>query len=721
MNLYRFRHRFGTAAVTHPNETQPKRELIRIALAGNPNAGKTCLFNAITGQHQRVGNYPGVTVEKKTGRILFQNRLIELIDLPGTYSLSAFSQEEIVARDFLLSDKPDVVIDVLDATNLERHLYLLLQFQELGVPLVGALNMADEAAANGITIDVANLSKILGIPLVPTVGNRGQGISELLKAALDLYDGRLTSSQRHMNYGQHVEYAHELIIAALERDTHFVQKYPAHWMAIKLLEEDQDAYHKVRAFHREAEVVLQEAEKARAYLAKQYHGDSRTVVSEQRYAYIHGALRETVKFTESKQKSDLTEKIDQVVLHRFWGIPIFLGVMFLIYQFTFRLGNPLAELIRLGFEGMARLATLLLPDGLVRDLCVDGIIKGVGSVVTFLPLVVLLMMGLAFLEDTGYMARAAFVMDKFFHLFGLHGRSFMPFMVATGCAVPGVMSARLLANPKDRIVTILVTPFMMCGAKAPVIAILAAAFFPRHSAEVFWGVWLSSWLMAFIVALVFRRTLFRGEQTPFVMELPPYRLPTLQTIFLHMWEKAREYLKKAGTLILAASIVVWFLFNFPQTTDTVVKPMNPNAQTETTHRSRTYAVRLGEALEPVLKWAGQDWKVGVALCAGVAAKEVIIATFGILYSQNVAHDEESGDSPGGSVQQMLSLDPAYSPASGLALIIFIMFYTPCLATLAVIRKELGSWQWTLFQAGYSLVLAYFLALLVFQVGLLIGG
>lgn len=711
MNWRGLRWRHHHPAAPRGAGRKPKREVIRIALAGNPNSGKTCIFNAITGQHQHVGNYPGVTVEKKVGWIKYKNRRIEIIDLPGTYSLSAFSPDELVARDFLINEQPDLVIDVLDATNLERHLYLLLQFQELGVPLVGALNMADEAEAKGIRIDSDNLGRILGIPLVPTVGNKGKGITELLDVALDLYDGKISSTQRHLNYGAQVEKAHEELITVLATETEFIQHYPAHWIAIKLLEDDPDAIRKVQREHKNAAEVLRVAEQVRTELERLFHTDSRTVVSEQRYAYIHGAVRENVRRSPQEAQFDLTDRIDRIVLHRWLGIPLFLGVMFLIYQLTFKLGNPLAELLHRGFEGIGRVTKHILPTGILQDLLVDGIINGVGNVVTFLPLVVLLMLGLAFLEDTGYMARAAFVMDKFFHLFGLHGRSFVPFMVATGCAVPGVMSARLLANSKDRIVTILVTPFMMCGAKAPVIAVLTAAFFPKHTAAVFWSVWLGSWLMAFIVALIFRRTLFRGEQTPFVMELPPYRLPTFRAIMLHMWEKAREYLKKAGTIILAAAIVVWFLFNFPRSG--TVGSWTTGNKPESTVAPRSYAVRLGQGLEPVLRYAGFDWKIGVSLCAGVAAKEVIIATLGILYSETGA-EKEAGSTV--SIQEQLQRDPAYSTAGGLALIVFIMFYTPCLATLAVVRKELGSYKWMLFQATYSLLLAFGLAVFIFQLG-----
>jgi ferrous iron transport protein B len=547
----------------------PGQKLYRIALAGNPNSGKTSIFNALTGQRQHIGNYPGVTVEKKSGTIWVGDKLVEFIDLPGTYSLSAYSLEEVVSRDFVLNEKPDVVVDILDSTNLERHLYLLLQFQELGVPIVGALNMTDEVEAKGIKIDSEQLGSILGIPFVKTVGSTGAGIERLLEVALKVAEGQLTSQKRHLNYGKQVELAHEAIIDTLMLDESFKERYSLHWIAIKLLEKDQDAIRKVANEHHFAAIVLQAAKDWRERLEKEFGEDCEVIIGEQRYAYIHGATKETVKLSRPRyRRVDFTEKIDRVVLNRFLGIPIFLSVMFIIYQITFKLGNPLSDGVSIFFTRLSLFLTGVLPAGPLRELLTNGIIKGVGGVLMFLPLVVLLFLGLSFLEDTGYLSRAAFVMDKFFHIFGLHGRSFIPFMISTGCAVPGIMSARVLANQKDRKVTILVSPLMMCGAKAPVVAMLVAAFFPNRATIIFWSIWLFGWLMAFVIALIFKQSLFRGAQTPFVMELPPYRMPTVKNVLSHMWEKSSEYIKKAGTVILAASIVVWFLLSYPRATQT---------------------------------------------------------------------------------------------------------------------------------------------------------
>lgn len=726
----RHRYRRGIRPRIPPQGPHP---VIRIALAGNPNSGKTSIFNALTGQRQHIGNYPGVTVEKKSARIKYGDKTVEFVDLPGTYSLSAYSMEEIVSRDFVLHEKPDVIIDILDSTNLERHLYLLLQFQELEVPLVGALNMSDEAETKGIRIDHEQLTRILGIPLVATVGRTGRGVKALLDVAVRVAEGQLASHRRHLNYGKRVELAHEAVITTLETDPSFQAKYSMHWVAIKLLENDEDAVKRVRCEHRSPDLVLQVVADWRRKLEHHFGEDCEVIISEQRYAYIHGALRETMDLSAQKDDGiDVTERLDAIALNRYLGIPVFLIIMFLIYQLTFALGNPLSHYISLLFYKLSIWLNATLSPGPLQDLLSNGIIKGVGGVIVFLPIVLLLFLGLSFLEDTGYMSRAAFVMDKFFHTFGLHGRSFIPFMISTGCAVPGVMSARVLANPKDRIVTIMVSPLMMCGAKAPVIAMLAAAFFPARAATVFWGLWFLGWFLAFGVALLFRSVIFKGAQTPFVMELPPYRKPTFKGVLYHMWEKASEYVKKAGTVILAASVIVWFLLSYPKvpSRDQAAITGSPaDASSAKTSRlvsdaeqdqlTHSFGGRIGRGLEPVIRWAGYDWKIGVSLVAGVAAKEVIISTLGILYGID---ENDSGDQTQKEfqVKNHIMRDPNYSPLMAFSLMVFVLLYVPCLATLAVVRKELNSWKWPLFQALYTLVLAYAASVVIYQGGLLLG-
>lgn len=708
-----FHRRRGHAPGIGSEDVKP----IRIALAGNPNSGKTSLFNAITGQHQHIGNYPGVTVEKKFGRLKYKNDLLEIIDLPGTYSLTAYSMEEIVARDFVLQEKPDVVIDVMDSTNLERHLYLLLQFQELGVPLVGALNMSDECGDKGICINPENLAAILGIPLVKTVGTNGTGISQLLDAAIQVAKSKSFVNARHLYYGEDVEAAHNRIIDLLETDPEFVQKYPTHWLAIKLLENDRDAIQKVRREHLHAEKVLLGTDSIRQQIEEHFKEDSLAIIAEQRYAYINGAIRETVRIDHTRPALDWTERIDRILLNRFLGIPIFLLAMFLIYQATFGFGNPLAGYISDWFADLSQLIKAVLPAGQFRDFVTDGLIAGVGGVLVFLPLVILLMLGLSLLEDTGYMARAAFVMDKFFHIFGLHGRSFIPFMLATGCAVPGIMAARSLVNKRDRIITILVTPFMMCGAKTPVIAMLAAAFFPKKAGLVFWSVWFFGWIIALLLALIFRKTFFKGDQSPFVMELPPYRWPSVRSVMIHMWQRTLAYLRKAGTIILASAVIIWIMLNYPKITETAPLTGNQvNLSVVENTLPHNYAGKIGKSLEPVLKWAGFDWKIGVSLLAGLAAKEVIISTLGILYGPEQPDTFPDDHSDLTSVGYQISRDPAYSPAAAIALMIFFMLYTPCLATLVMVKKELGTWKWALFQAGYTLGIAFLLAVVIYQGG-----
>jgi ferrous iron transport protein B len=738
--------------VAAPSERAPV-----VALAGNPNAGKTSLFNALTGQSQHVGNYPGVTVEKVSGRASLGGRALEIVDLPGTYSLSAYSIEEVVTRDFVLSRRPDVVVDVIDSTNLERNLYLLLQFQELGVPVVGALNMSDEAARKGIHIDVELLSRLLGIELVRTVGSRGEGKDELLRSALDAVDGRHDSGARHLNYGPELEERHEEIVQVLGSDPSFAARFSLHWVAIKLLEGDKDAAAKVEAEHTRAREVLEAARRARAWVQAHFGSDAEVVVGEQRYAYIRGALREAVRVDPRPDgHREATDLVDRVVLNRALGVPIFLLVMLGIYATTFLVGNPLSDLVQKGVAMLGAWASGVMPPGVLQDLVVNGIIGGVGGVLGFFPIVLLLFLGLSFLEDVGYMARAAFVMDKFLHLFGLHGRSFIPLMVSTGCAVPGVMSARTLVNPKDRIITVLISPLMMCGAKTPVVAMLAAAFFPRHAALLFWGVWLFGWALALATGLAFRKTLLRGEDSPFVMELPPYRLPTVRGVVTHMWHKAFSYLRKAGTFILAASLVIWAMLAFPRASasgrdydaeiaavraaagarlgsagadgaaksavekerDDEVTSLEAARRMDQTAGS--LAGRIGRAAEPVTRLAGFDWKTNIALVSGLAAKEVIISTLGIVYGLGEASADAEGQAPESPLKARLRADPSFSPAGAFSLMLFVMVYVPCIATLAAARKELGGWRWPAFMAGYTLVLAFAIAVAVFQVARALG-
>ncbi len=693
-------------------------DVFRVALAGNPNAGKTTIFNALTGQHQHVGNYPGVTVDKKVGIRNYQGVLVEFVDLPGAYSLSAYSLEEVVARDFVLKDKPDLIVDVIDSTNLKRNLYMLLQLQELGVPVIGVLNMSDEALEKGIEINADVLGALIGIPFVKTVGNRGKGVDDLLQLIAKIAQGKISILGRTLNYGIIIEPERKRLAALIKEDEKFSQKYFVDWVAVKLLEEDEDATNKIRREHDNPDEVLDMAALFREKISRHFNEDSSVAIGEQRYAFIHGITRQAVKTVPTEEdKFNLTDKIDKVVLNRFGGVFIFLFLMFLVYQFTFSIGNPLSDIIDQFFAYAGTILGKVLPAGIIRDLIVDGVIGGVGGVLVFFPLVMMLFLSLSFLEDTGYMARAAFVMDKFFQIFGLHGRSFIPFMIATGCAVPAVMSARTLSNKRDRTITILVLPIMICGAKSPVIAMLAAAFFPSKAGLIFWLLWFSSWLLAVTFALILTKVMFKGQTAPFVMELPPYRFPTWRGVFNHMWHKSAAYLKKAGTIILAASIVLWFLLSFPKLEVDNSDNSTASGKAQLTH---SFAGRIGKAIEPALEPAGFDWRIGIGIFSGFAAKEVIISTLGIVYEIEDADPSIESSPKGTPLKETLANDPKYSPAMALAMMVFVMIYIPCMSVLAVVKKELGSWSWVLFQVVYTSVIAWALAVGVYQFGLLVG-
>ncbi len=724
------------------NTSSKPTKTIKVAIAGNPNAGKTSIFNSLTGQTQHVGNYPGVTVEKKIGYLIQDDWRIEFIDLPGTYSLSAFTLEEVVTRDYILLEKPDLVVDVLDSTNLDRNLNLMMQIQEIGVPVLGVLNMSDEADEKGIVINIEQLEKLLNTPFVKTIGNKKIGIRNLVDKIISHANEELIFISHVEHFNSKINYECTQIEDILNEDSAFSQVYNSKWMAIKLLEEDSDAIEKLEQGHKSAELVLSTATDMRLSIEKQFHEEPATVIVEQRYAFIHGVTRKAVKRVQThQQRIDMTERVDRVVLNRYAGIFIFFGIMYLVYQFTFAIGNPLSDLVGAGFNELGDLVSKILPAGLFHDLIVDGIIGGVGGVLVFFPLVMLLFMGLSFLEDTGYLARAAFVMDKFFQIFGLHGRSFIPFMIATGCAVPAVMSARTLSSKRDRTITILVIPIMICGAKSPVIAMLAAAFFPEHAALIFWLVWFASWLIAVTIGLILTKTIFKEQIAPFVMELPPYRMPTFRSTFNHMWWKSKAYIRKAGTIILAASVIIWALLYFPKADPDILKAevQGKLAQIDQSSMSSkeltifkdnltaklelnySLAGRIGHFIEPVMKPAGFDWRVSIGLFSGFAAKEVIISTMGIVYGIGEGDPSAEGDTQKRTpLKEAMANDPTYSPAMALAMMVFVMIYLPCMAVLAVVKKELGGWFWPIFQAVYTLFVAWSLAVVVYQVGTFFG-
>jgi ferrous iron transport protein B len=691
------------------------RDVVRIALAGNPNAGKTTIFNALTGAHRKVGNYPGVTVEKREGARARGEREYRFIDLPGVYSLTAYSMDEVVARDFLIEEKPDLIIDVLDSSNLERNLYLCLQFQELGIPVVGALNMSDEAEAKGIDVDAAALSAVLGIPFLKTVGPKGTGTEALLDAIdRELLRARETTgrevqdrSSRVMRYGEEVESRLTGIEAAIGSDAAFARTFPPRWLAVKLIEKDSDARNRLAGHPRWAS-ILRAADEAVAWLEAHYGRDAQVIVSERRYGYIHGAVSEAVSIKKAPAFS-LTEAIDKVIMNRFLALPIFALVLWGVFQATFVLGSYPASWLEALFSWLGRSASVVIPAGILRSLVVDGIIAGVGGVMSFVPLIVILFFLLSILEDIGYLSRAAFASDKFLHAFGLHGQSVFPMMLGFGCSVPAIMAARTLKNPRDRIVTILIIPFMSCGAKLPVHVLLAAAFFPKNAAAMVMLVYGVGVAISLVAALVLRKTVARGDPTPFVMELPPYRAPTLRGILWHVWEKTSHYLKKAGTVILIASIAVWAITTFPAYRPPEAAAGEASASAALEH---SLAGSIGKFIEPALRPLGFDWKVAIATVTGFAAKEVVVSTLGVLYGRTGAETE-------GGLRAALRADPRFSPLTALVLMLFILAIPPCFAALATVKSELG-WKWLGFSFAFMLAVGWILAFAARHIGLLMG-
>lgn len=716
------------------------KKTISVALAGNPNAGKTSLFNAITGSHHKVGNYPGVTVEKREGFVDHGDARFKIVDLPGIYSLTAYSLDEVVARDFLLEQKPDIVIDVLDSTNLERNLYLCLQFQELGVPVVGALNMTDEAEGKGIKINETILSERLGIPLVKTVGTSGKGIKALLDECLSIYSSKVPGQDegtkaasmpkepapqlKTAHYGVEIESRLEPLTELIASDTDFSLRFPARWIAIKLLENDENAIKRLHE-HPKGPEILAKAEVDRAWISSHFGKDSEIVITEQRYGYIRGAMREAL--TQSPGgKASLTEYIDRLTMNHFLGLPLFFLIIWGIFKLTFALGEFPAALLEAFFGSLANLAQIVIPQGFFRSLVVDGIIGGVGGVFSFVPLIVILFLCISILEDTGYMSRAAFLTDKALHTFGLHGQSFMPLMLGFGCSVPAIMATRTLKSPRDRIATILAVPFMSCGAKLPVYVLLAGTFFPKNADTVVMLMYLGGLVLSMLSTIVLKKTVLRGPSTAFVMELPPYRLPTWKGIFWHVWGKTFSYIKKAGTVILVASIAIWAITTFPNPQDEAEKMERFAAgfamtMPEASQEERGLAVeraleeyrleysvagRIGKVIEPVIRPLGFNWKLGVALVPSLSAKELVVSTLGILYGGGSAENEESE-----SLRQALQRDPGMNPLTALAFMVFILIMPPCLASLAAIRSEAGG-KWMVFQVAYSLALAWIGAFVV---------
>jgi len=711
---------------------------ITIALVGNPNAGKTSLFNKSSGSHEHVGNYGGVTVDSKEGKFKHNGYRIKLVDLPGTYSVSAYTPEELYVRKYLTEEKPDVVINVVAASNLERNLYLTTELIDMELPLVIDLNMYDELQESGSQLDHEMLSQLLGIPIIPTVSKSGMGISELFDAAIRVYEEKEPVVRRiKINYGNVLENSISRIKILLDREKNIDLVYPTRYTAIKLLEKDSEITRYVKSHYKTSDsisdTVNTEVEKVEDVLQE----DTESAITNARYGFVSGALKET--FKEKLRDSDTTRIIDAVVTNKYVGFPLFFLFMWIMFECTFRLGAYPMEWIESGVGWLGDMLRNYMSEGMLKDLLIDGIIGGVGGVIVFLPNIVILYAFISFMEDSGYMARAAFIMDKVMHKIGLHGKSFIPLVMGFGCNVPAILATRTIESRNSRMITILINPFMSCSARLPVYLLFVGIFFKSHAGLALFALYLIGILMAVFSAKIFKKFLFAGNDSPFVMELPPYRVPTVKAVVRHMWDKSKQYLKKMGGVILIASIIIWFLEYFPNNNemdeqiDNQIVQIDENyaqslidegerdeqiseleSKRNTVHTENSYIGRIGKFIEPVMAPLGFDWKISVSLLTGSAAKEVIVSTLGILYTGD-PEDE-------GSLRERLvnSKDengmPIFTPLVVISFLLFVLIYFPCVATVAAIKEEAGSWKWGLFSLLYTTLLAWIVAFLVYQIG-----
>jgi len=689
-----------------------------VALAGNPNSGKTSIFNAMTGSRQHVANYPGITVEIKEGEARSTEPHMRVVDLPGTYSLTPYSPDEVAARDYLLDQHPDLVIHVVDASNLERNLYLTTQLMELGVPLLLALNMMDIAEIRGIRIDTDKLSRVLGVPVVRTVGNRGTGTEELLAKAAEMSSSHSDWVPVDLTYGSSSDRALAMLEKMIRECGLLKDKVHPRWLALRLLEQDSHTIERVERLEAEgAEEILDAAEKLAEQVFREMNDETEGVIADHRYGFVAGVVKR-VKTSPLESRLYMSDRIDRFLTNPVLGPVVMTLVLFGLFQFTFAVSSAPVSWVESFFGWLHGVAWELIPEGFLRSMVVSGAIDGVGGVVGFVPLIMFMFFFIAVLEDTGYMARIAFLMDRLFRKFGLHGSSIVPFIVSGGitggCAVPGIMAARTLRDPKERFATILSVPFMNCGGKLPIYALLIAAFFSSHEGFVLFGLTILSWVFAMSSAKLLRSTVLRGESTSFVLELPPYRLPSMKSLLLHMWERTWLYLKKAGTVILLASVLMWALMTFPVLPEDRAEGLSGD---ELARESLSYSVagRAGRAVENVTgPLMGFDWKVNVALIGGFAAKEIVVSTLGTAYSMGEAEAEDTT-----SLSERLRVEPGWNPIMALALVIFTMLYMPCVATVAVIKRETGSWGWMGFSILYTTIVAGVMATLVYQVGMLV--
>ena len=716
-----------------------KRRTINVALVGNPNCGKTSLFNIASGAHEHVGNYSGVTVDAKEGFFDFQGYHFRIVDLPGTYSLSAYTPEELYVRKHIIEETPDVIINVADSSNLERNFYLTTQLIDMNVRMVIALNMYDELEASGNKLDYTQLSQLIGVPMVPTVCRRGEGVDKLFHVIIGIYEGGDFLSQKgeirseiledlrdwhktyvpdhefgshkeeedarprgymrhiHINHGPELERSIEEVKKAISQNEDIRHKYSTRFLSIKLLENDKEIENFISTLPNGKEIIaIRNKETLR--IRKVMNEDSEQAITDAKYGFITGALKET--FTDNHlEKEQTTRVIDSIVTHRIWGYPIFFLFLYIMFEGTFVLGDYPMQGIEWLVDQLGNLIRNNMAEGPLKDLLIDGIIGGVGGVIVFLPNILILYFFISILEDSGYMARAAFIMDKIMHRMGLHGKSFIPLIMGFGCNVPAIMATRTIEDRKSRLITMLVNPLMSCSARLPIYLVMIGAFFPNCASFMLLCIYTAGILLAVIMARIFSKFLVKGEDSPFVMELPPYRMPTSKSIMRHTWEKGAQYLKKMGGIIMIASIIIWFLGYYPQ---------HDAYESVAEQQKNSYIGQIGKAIEPVIKPLGFDWKLGIGLISGVGAKELVVSTLGVLYTNE------------GDVENVnLSNRIPITPLVALAYMLFVLIYFPCIATFAAIKQESGSWKWAIFTAGYTTGLAWLVAFTVFQIGSLI--
>lgn len=715
-----------------------KRRTINVALVGNPNCGKTSLFNVASGSHEHVGNYSGVTVDAKEGHFDFQGYHFRLVDLPGTYSLSAYSPEELYVRKHIIDETPDVIINVVDAGNLERNLYLTAQLIDMNVRMVVALNMYDALLHSGNTLDHKKLGQLFGVPIVPTVSRTGKGIDNLFHVIIGLYEGADFIGQKeeiqdeamreyrewhdkyvpdhkygshdeethdfdgksyirhiHINHGPELERSIDAVKEVICKNENIRYKYSTRFLAIKLLENDKDIEQRVISTLPNGEEVIRVRDKEAERIRLSMNEDSEQAITDAKYGFITGALKET--YTEKNQNTEMfTRIVDSIVTHKIWGFPIFFVFLYLMFECTFVFGEYPKGWIEWLVEQIASLAETFMPAGPLKDLIVDGIIGGVGGVIVFLPNILLLYIFISFMEDSGYMARAAFIMDKIMHKMGLHGKSFIPLIMGFGCNVPAIMASRIIESRKSRLVTILINPLISCSARLPIYLVMIGAFFPSKASLVLLSIYVTGILLAVLMARIFSRFIVRGDDAPFVMELPPYRMPTAKSVLRHTWEKGAQYLKKMGGIIMIASVIIWFLGYYP----------NHDAYSTTAEQQESsYIGQIGKAIEPVIEPLGFDWKMGIGILSGIGAKELVVSTLGVLYTND--DDIESVD---------LADRIPITPLVAYGYMLFVLIYFPCIATVAAIKNESGSWKWAAFTICYTTLLAWIVAFLVHQVG-----